>query len=224
MKNFKEKLIYLALLIPTITEYIESGGLPSTAHDIVTDASLTLILLVLILVSRKQSKEIQILEETIKETTTHDPLTRLPLRKNFEQDLQQAVSKNLHDEQNMHLVCVDVEHFKELNETFGYSTGDDVLVKIVKQIKTIIPDHSGQLYRLGGDTFALLYKEVDKALEEQIITNLVTLSASGEKLLQKYQSSLSTGMAKYKHGDTAEKFWLRAVENMRKKRDTAKAA
>ncbi len=224
MKNIKEKLIYLALLIPTVTEFIESGRLPSTAHDIITDVSLTAILLVLILVSRKQSKEIQKLEETIKETSSHDPLTQLPLRENFEKDLQQAVSKNLHEEQNMHLVCIDVENFKELNETYGYSAGDDVLIKIVKQIKTIIPENSGQLYRLGGDTFALLYPEVDSKLEEQIVTNLVTLSASGQKILNKYQSSLSSGIAKYKHGDNAEKFWMRAVENMRSKRSAKKAA
>lgn len=222
--TLKEKSIYLLLLMPTLTEWLESGQLPQTPHDIISDLALTLIVLGFILVSRKQSKEIKQLEETIHEAELFDPLTRLPRQERFNEDLGYALASAKEKQESFHIVCIDIDRFKDVNEHYGYAIGDDVLKALVKQIKSVLSEKNGSLYRLDADSFAFICRDSAAYKEEELVTNLVTLRASGQKLLADYQTTLSIGSAKYKDGDNQDKLWLRAVEQMKEKRQALSTA
>ena len=85
----------------------------------------------------------------------HDTLTKLPNRRNFEKCLQMALqcSKNTGEE---HTLCyLDLDRFKQINDTCGHAAGDIVLCQITSLIQSHIRK-TDTLARLGGDEFALL--------------------------------------------------------------------
>lgn len=218
MKNLRENLLYLLLLVPTTTELLETGHFPSTSLDIITDIAMTLVVLALILVSRKKEKKIERLKQEIQQSEMFDTLTGLPLRERFNDDLKFVVQHAKDHRNHLRLVCIDIDHFKTVNEHYGSVMGDDILKNLVQQMKVIVPENRGRLYRLGGDTFALLFSEEATQETETIITNLVTLNASGDKLLDSYQSSITVGTAILSPNDQEHDFWNRAVQDMRQKR------
>jgi diguanylate cyclase (GGDEF)-like protein len=57
------------------------------------------------------------------------------------------------------MVLIDVDHFKQVNDTFGHAAGDEVLVRLVSRIQRVLR-RSDFLCRLGGDEFAILLPEV----------------------------------------------------------------
>lgn len=218
MKNMKEIMLYALLLVPTTTELLETGHFPATPRDIITDVVMTIVVLALILASRRKKKILQKLKEEIIQIEKSDPLTGLPMRACFNEDLKSAIQKAKDHKLNLHLACIDIDHFKTVNEHYGSDMGDALLQQLVQRIKSIVPDNRGSIYRLGGDSFALLFSEEAEKDITGTITNLVTLSASGNQLLESYESSVTIGTAKLSPNDDNRDFWQRAVQDMRKKR------
>lgn len=60
-------------------------------------------------------------------------------------------------EKGGYLCLFDVDKFKNINDTFGHLLGDEVLMKVVKILKSQIPVDKGKVYRFGGDEFAVIY-------------------------------------------------------------------
>jgi len=218
MKNMRENLVYGLLLIPTATELMETGHFPVTARDVITDIIMTLVVLAFIIVSRQKTKKIEELEKEVQQTRFIDSLTKLPMREQFEEDLNLAINQAKNNHTDLHLACIDINHFKTVNENYGSDLGDRLLQKITLQMKVVISEDRGAIYRLGGDLFAVLFTEEATRDTERMITNLVTLQASGDKLLETYKSFLSVGTAKLSVNDNGDEFWSRAVQDMREKR------
>lgn len=72
-------------------------------------------------------------------------------RKSFDEDLKALPEKG------GYLCLFDVDKFKNINDTFGHLLGDEVLMKVVKILKSQIPVDKGKVYRFGGDEFAVIY-------------------------------------------------------------------
>jgi len=85
----------------------------------------------------------------------HDKLTGLPNRARFEQSLSDALNRAANTGKAFTLLCLDLDRFKELNDTYGHAVGDELLRGVAKQLRSVVP--SGDLCaRLGGDEFAIL--------------------------------------------------------------------
>lgn len=80
-----------------------------------------------------------------------DDLTKAMGRKFFDEDLKALLEKG------GYLCLFDVDKFKNINDTFGYLLGDEVLMKVVKIFKLQILVDKGKVYRFGGDEFAVIY-------------------------------------------------------------------
>lgn len=101
-----------------------------------------------------------------------DQLTGLWRRPRFDSDLEQAVE----DRDGVALALIDVDHFKEINDDYGHSVGDEVL----KQLAQIISEGEEQYaYRIGGDEFAILMPTI--SLEQAFLRM--------EKLRARYQEA-----------------------------------
>ncbi|EKE83451.1 EAL domain-containing protein [Idiomarina xiamenensis] len=86
----------------------------------------------------------------------HDTLTGLPNRALFSQRLQQAVShKRRHPEHNFAVLFVDLDRFKNINDTLGHSAGDQFLLEVSQRLHDCVRDND-MLARLGGDEFVIL--------------------------------------------------------------------
>jgi len=85
----------------------------------------------------------------------HDSLTRLPNRSSFDARLQDAIAHaSGHDEQ-LALFYVDLDQFKEVNDTFGHCGGDALLRQVAARLRSCVR-HTDMLARIGGDEFSVL--------------------------------------------------------------------
>lgn len=98
---------------------------------------------------------------------THDPLTGLVNRHEFEIRLQQAMESARIDRTQHALLYMDVDLFKIANETCGYRAGDELLKQVVARLKRVVR-HGDTLARIGGDEFGLLLNACPVQKAQQI--------------------------------------------------------
>ena len=98
--------------------------------------------------------------EHLHHLATTDNLTALPNRALFYDRLNQAiiVAKREQNKQ-FALILMDLDHFKEINDTLGHPAGDEVLRQVAQRLKNVLRE-SDTLARLGGDEFAILLSDV----------------------------------------------------------------
>ncbi len=102
----------------------------------------------------------------------HDPLTRLPNRILFHERLIQSVQLSARGAACA-VLCLDLDGFKEVNDTMGHAAGDDLLREVADRLRHCVRDN-GVVARLGGDEFAVIqpaFHQVDagNALATRII-------------------------------------------------------
>ncbi|HLD14625.1 MAG TPA: EAL domain-containing protein [Burkholderiales bacterium] len=108
----------------------------------------------------EDTTDTKIMIERLHTLATTDSLTSLPNRALFSDRLLQAVSSASRDSSKQVVVMLmDLDHFKEINDTLGHPTGDQVLVMVAQRLHTALRD-SDTVARLGGDEFAILLPEV----------------------------------------------------------------
>jgi len=94
-------------------------------------------------------------EEEIRRTADHDPLTGLPNRILFQRRLDEVVSTSTRTGLSSCLLLIDLDDFKEINDTFGHDAGDELLKVMADRLVGTVGD-GGTVARLGGDEFAML--------------------------------------------------------------------
>lgn len=97
---------------------------------------------------------------------THDDLTKLVNRKEFNHRLKEAID-TVQDNNETHAVCfLDLDKFKIINDSCGHKAGDELLIQLTRTIRNNIRSHD-TLARIGGDEFGLLLEgcSLDKAIE-----------------------------------------------------------
>jgi diguanylate cyclase (GGDEF)-like protein len=85
----------------------------------------------------------------------HDPLTGAANRILFDRKLREAISYQYLARTKILLVAIDLDHFKEINDTLGHAAGDRLLKEIAKRLMFELPEEA-TLGRLGGDEFAVV--------------------------------------------------------------------
>ncbi len=96
----------------------------------------------------------------------HDPLTALPNRRLFEDRLQGALSRARRSGQRFALLFLDLDRFKEVNDTLGHDVGDRLLQQVAQRLLQRVR-RSDTVARIGGDEFVLLLENVgaDEAVQ-----------------------------------------------------------
>jgi len=98
-------------------------------------------------------------EELIWRQANFDTLTGLPNRDMFRDRLGQEVKKSIRAELPLALLLVDLDQFKEVNDTLGHSVGDMLLIEAARRISTCVRE-SDTVARLGGDEFTIVLSEI----------------------------------------------------------------
>jgi diguanylate cyclase (GGDEF)-like protein len=96
---------------------------------------------------------------------THDPLTQLPNRRLFEQQMLRALPQAQRAGTSVALLYLDLDRFKGINDTLGHAAGDEVLVEVAARLARFTR-RSDVVARVGGDEFLLLVTDIsgDNAL------------------------------------------------------------
>jgi diguanylate cyclase (GGDEF)-like protein/PAS domain S-box-containing protein len=99
------------------------------------------------------------LEQKITHLAQHDPLTGLPNRRLFRDILTLELAQARRNHRKLALLFLDLDRFKEINDTFGHGTGDELLKEVAKRLKTCIRK-SDAAARIGGDEFNVILADV----------------------------------------------------------------
>ncbi|WP_404480357.1 putative bifunctional diguanylate cyclase/phosphodiesterase [Novosphingobium sp. BL-52-GroH] len=99
-------------------------------------------------------------EEELTHRSLHDPLTDLPNRTLFSDRLDQACARARRSGDPFAVVMIDLDRFKEINDSLGHAAGDAVLVTIGRRLREHLREVD-TIARLGGDEFAILLQNVD---------------------------------------------------------------
>jgi diguanylate cyclase (GGDEF)-like protein len=102
-----------------------------------------------------------------------DSLTGLPNRAMMRQTLDEALRNSAHRQKGLALFMIDLDRFKNVNDTLGHPIGDALLRQVADRLKSVMGNH-GQVGRLGGDEFqAVLPGAVDIGLLESLARTLI---------------------------------------------------
>ena len=99
-------------------------------------------------------------EDELRELALRDPLTGLYNRRHFETELERQLALARRTGQTGAVLMIDLDHFKEVNDTFGHEAGDEIL----RSVAAVLADRlrtSDLLARFGGDEFAAILVNVD---------------------------------------------------------------
>ena len=138
-------------------------------------------------------------EEKIKHYAYHDPLTQLPNRRFFLDNLNYMIRLAKRQSKKIALIFIDLDHFKVINDKHGHLVGDQFLCAVAKKIQDNIRS-SDIVSRFGGDEFVILLYNVDskeaaKMVAQKILTDFEnSFIQIGE---QKFKATLSIGGAIY---------------------------
>ncbi len=92
----------------------------------------------------------------------HDPVTELPNRILFHNRAQQAIAATDSTGTGVAVLLLDLNRFKEVNDTLGHHNGDLLLAKVGMRLEQALPDGDAVVARLGGDEFAVLLPDLDR--------------------------------------------------------------
>ncbi len=100
-------------------------------------------------------------EEIIRKEANIDPLTGLPNRRLFLDRLQRDIKKAHRADRKLALMFLDLDHFKEINDTLGHDMGDRLLTETTQRLSVCIRE-TDTLARPGGDEFTIILGELDE--------------------------------------------------------------
>lgn len=114
-----------------------------------------------------QAIERAALYEELQHVASHDSLTDLPNRAHFHDRLEQALARSARSALPLTVMVVDLDGFKQVNDTLGHLAGDQTLKESAKRLRAAVRPHDS-VARIGGDEFAVLCEEVDRPEAERI--------------------------------------------------------
>ncbi|MCB2099990.1 MAG: diguanylate cyclase [Rhodobacterales bacterium] len=116
--------------------------------------------------------------EKLEHLAHNDPLTDMPNRRQFIVTLPQALARVRRGQQRGALLFVDLNDFKHVNDLYGHSVGDQVLVACANRLRRAVRE-SDMTYRIGGDEFTVVIESAEspgaaETVAEKIIASLAT--------------------------------------------------
>jgi diguanylate cyclase (GGDEF)-like protein len=168
----------------------------------------------------KLSKHIEVLQTSLdvtKRQASLDPLTRIPNRGSFDQAIEYWVVAHRENRKPFVLALLDLDNFKQVNDTHGHQVGDRVLFCAAQWFGNSIRS-SDFLARYGGEEFVMMLADVELSRAEAKFTELLAEIAACNYEYKKdsrdcvLRFTVSCGLAEFSPDDTAEELIRRADE------------
>lgn len=189
---------YLVVFVPVLSDWVDTGHVPHHPRELVTEVVVGLLLGTLVWALYRDADRYRALSET-------DPLTGLPNRRRFEDDLAREVRRA--GDAPLAVAFADVDAFKEINDTRGHDAGDEVLRGVARALRGALRRGDGA-YRVGGDEFAVI---LPGATAEDAKRALADALASGEaRVLHGAGVTLSVGIEELRPRESARALLRRA--------------
>ena len=164
--------------------WLALGGLLTSA------AILVFLLLREVRRTRQLLARTEELRDRIQHLAHHDALTGLPNRRLFEDRLVQALAVAARARRRLALLYLDLDGFKEINDSLGHRAGDELLRTLAERLATTVRG-GDTIARLGGDEFAVIQIELRTATDAAILAE--RLMAAAAKPIRVGQQDLTIG-------------------------------
>jgi diguanylate cyclase (GGDEF)-like protein len=145
-------------------------------------------------------------ERHLSHLAQHDPLTKLPNRNLLMDRLSQAIAHGHRHNQMAAILFVDLDMFKQVNDSLGHGVGDNLLRGIAERLRTAVRE-GDTVCRFGGDEFVLILNEMASDQDSQLVAQKILndLSMPFEINGHEVRISASIGISIYpSHGLTAD--------------------
>lgn len=144
------------------------------------------------------------LEIELTKTTLTDALTGIYNRRKFDEVIHEELLRAQRYKRVFSVLSLDIDHFKEINDTFGHDAGDTLLKQfcniVIHKIRTV-----DFFFRIGGDEFMILAVETRGDPQALIIAQKLIEALGNETWKINVAMGLSIGVTEYKNGDTVQK-------------------
>ncbi|MET0066804.1 MAG: EAL domain-containing protein [Candidatus Thiodiazotropha sp.] len=102
----------------------------------------------------------------------HDSLTNLPNRLLFEDRLQHAIAQAKRQNRQLAVLFLDLDRFKNINDSLGHAMGDELLKEVAKRLQNILRDDDTAA-RLGGDEFTILVENLEDPSQAAVVATKI---------------------------------------------------
>lgn len=193
-------LVSMLLLFPALYSTLETQ---ETVTIYMTLALLGLFGYSYILMSYQQHAELTKL-------AARDSLTGVWNRRSLDDALNQLFNKHQRKPITASLIIMDLDHFKQINDTYGHSVGDEILIKVAELLTSVVRI-SDQVYRYGGEEFVLIAEGADLESASEI-AETIRSRVEASQLFKKQKVTLSLGVAELSQASSAQR-WLSLADD-----------
>lgn len=151
----------------------------------------------------------------------HDELTGLPNRALFNDRLEQAITKAKRHKEEIALFFIDLDHFKQINDTLGHEVGDEVLKFFAQRLNTSVRTED-TIARIGGDEFMVIMENLQTPEAISVVANKIVSIVKEPIVFGEQTMNLGTsiGISVYpQNGETPEMLIRNADAAMYKAKD-----
>ncbi|MEJ2438058.1 MAG: EAL domain-containing protein [Gammaproteobacteria bacterium] len=160
---------------------------------------------------REMRNQIHSRQQALEHQAQHDDLTGLANRNLLMQQLSQLVEQNKRHTDNISLIVLDLDRFKEANDALGHHIGDQLLIEVGRRLRSELRDKD-LVARLGGDEFAILLKDAEQHQARKVCKKILKSFEQAFDIQDKQlYVGASLGIAVHpQHGHDAETMMKRA--------------
>ena len=144
----------------------------------------------------ERTEELALAKARLEHLAHHDPLTGLPNRLLYIDHLRRQINRAERNEEQLAVLYIDLDRFKEVNDTLGHPVGDELLIEVGRRLSAIVRG-SDILARLGGDEFACVLSCGDAVVEAPLVAQklIEALHTPMNLLAHELQISASIGIS-----------------------------
>lgn len=201
--KLKEAIVFNVVILIFVTGFCFLDMETAAALRVSASFALTIMISSLILV------HINKLQQRIVYESIRDPLTGAFNRRQLQVNLESCLAQMKRNNQHSALLILDIDHFKNINDSYGHDVGDEVIKKVVN----LIDENTRELdllFRIGGEEFILLMQDTyaDAAL---IVADKLRNQIKQKSIIENHQVTVSIGMCLSQVGDTKDQ-WIKCAD------------
>jgi diguanylate cyclase (GGDEF)-like protein len=158
----------------------------------------------------------------LEESSKLDALTKVFNRKALDSYLHEVTSKGKLQHE-LHLLILDIDDFKKINDKYGHVVGDKVLIFLANILRKTLRD-GDKIFRYGGEEFIIILNRIDVNMCQEIAKRIVKI-VNSNKLLYKGETinvTVSIGATTYHDGDTPDTLISRADKALYRSKQNGK--
>lgn len=192
----------MSIFHDTISAYLHVGNIYAITYIIIMTASTGWSLGILLINYTRIEKEREGMIAELQKLARTDPLTGLKNRLTIDETMQLATKRAQRLDKGMAVLALDLDGFKEVNDTYGHDVGDEILRQVGKRLSQTLRQ-TDTIARLGGDEFLIILEHLNQKEDVKTIAQNIVEIINETYTIKNISINISTsiGIAIYEHNN-----------------------